>query len=74
MKTAMTLFETCISAVKGESLDICVGVPATNLDAVELVESLGFKPNPKSVRMFTGEQSQVGDVLDVYGIAAAELG
>lgn len=74
VETAKALLETCISALKAESLDIRIGVSATNFDAMELVESLGFKPNPKSVRMFTGEQSQVGDVLGVYGIAAPELG
>ena len=74
VEIAKTLFETCISTVNGESLDIRVGVPATNLDAVELVESLGFKPTPRSVRMFTEERSQIGDVLGIYGIAAAELG
>jgi len=31
---------------------IRVGAPATNLDAVELMESLGFKLNPKSIRTF----------------------
>lgn len=53
---------------------IRVGAPATNLDAVELMESLGFKLNPKSIRMFAGEQSHVGNALTIYGIAAPELG
>ena len=74
LETARELFEACISAANENIVEVRVGVLAANMDAVELVESLGFVQIPNSVRMFRGKQAQVGDVMGVYGIAAPEIG
>jgi ribosomal protein S18 acetylase RimI-like enzyme len=74
LEIAKELFEACVDAMHEKTVEIHVGVLATNLDAVALIEDLGFTQVSKSIRMFMGKQTQVGDAMGVYGIAAAEIG
>ncbi|MBX5327170.1 MAG: GNAT family N-acetyltransferase [Candidatus Bathyarchaeia archaeon] len=74
IETAKALLETCIETVNENSIEVHVGVLAANLDAVALVESMGFVQRPRSIRMFKGETAPKGDTLGVYGIVAPETG
>jgi len=74
LETAKALLEVCMNAAEEDAVEMYVGVLATNLDAVELVESLGFSQTPKSVRMFMGTPTQTADAMGIYGIAAPEIG
>ena len=49
-------------------------VPASNPAAVRLAEDIGFVPQRSLVRMFLGEESRSGIVMNYFGIADPSLG
>jgi len=73
-KAAGDLLLACINAIVEKETELRIGMPAPNINGVELMKKLGFRLVGKSLRMMWGEHQHKGDILGIYGIAGPEKG
>jgi predicted N-acetyltransferase YhbS len=69
---AADLLNALMHEVAGERL--LVGVPEGNLHSVKLLNGLGFRQNPSSLRMCYGDCTMVENVKGIYGLGAPDKG
>lgn len=73
LNTAAKLLSICMVSLGGNDVELRIGTPSVNANAVQILQSLKFNEVSKSIRMFHGKQDSVGN-LGVYGIGAPETG
>jgi predicted N-acetyltransferase YhbS len=69
---AADLLNALMCEVAGEEL--WVGVPEVNVHSVKILQGLGFRQNPSSLRMCYGDCRIIEDVKGIYGLGAPDKG
>ncbi len=69
---AVDLLNALMGEVAGEFL--WVGVPEGNAHSVRILQGLGFRQNPSSLRMCYGDCRVIEDVAGIYGLGAPDKG
>ncbi len=74
LNTAGRLIVSCMNFLRKDNLELRVGTPSVNANAIYLLKSLGFEEVSRSLRMFLGKNDNAGNFSGVYGIGAPETG
>jgi len=69
---ARCLIAAAVSAASGRA--VLIGLPALNVNGLELLAEIGFKKGASSLRMRLGPQIDVGDPTRVFAITSGAVG
>ncbi len=72
VRSAESLLTRALAAIGAEPA--WVGVPAVNEQGLQLLETHGFAPCGREVRMYYGDWEGIGQPQHIYGIASPEKG
>ena len=73
-ETAQHLLSALTETVKGEEVDLRVGLLAPNTKGRVMLERLGFQFTSRSIHMVLGNRKNKSNVTHVYGIGGPEKG